>query len=147
MSPQPRRPGKSDPKYMAQSAGWMGSSQEIMEYQTKLCAPQETHRSKGKGVSGPFLPPFDAPLYKRDGLWRNNVEFWSGGIQLWGGMCQIQRVFNLDNSNDFSKHLIYHASNNKQHKIDQGRLMQAQMLWTELHLIKMQLEQEFYHTK
>lgn len=39
-----------------------------------------------------------------DGL-ENNVEFYSGGLQLWLG-CRIQRIVMLDNPKVFSQHLI-----------------------------------------
>ena len=33
----------------------------------------------------------------------------------WGETCRIQRIFSMENSYEFSKHFVYHASNNKQH--------------------------------
>eukprot|EP00539_Tryblionella_compressa_P002099 CAMPEP_0178737820 /NCGR_PEP_ID=MMETSP0744-20121128/3181_1 /TAXON_ID=913974 /ORGANISM="Nitzschia punctata, Strain CCMP561" /LENGTH=145 /DNA_ID=CAMNT_0020390393 /DNA_START=21 /DNA_END=458 /DNA_ORIENTATION=+ len=132
---------------MAQSGGWMGSAKELLHYQSDLCnkkVEQSQHYQNTTGATGSFLPPFDAPLYARDGLWRHNVEFWSGGIQLWGGMCEVQRVVSLSNPDEFSRHLIYHASNNKQHRIGQERLVLAQSLWSELKFVQTKLEQDFY---
>jgi hypothetical protein len=42
------------------------------------------------------------------------VEYWSGGIQLIGiNGCNLQRIVMLQ-PQYFSKHLLYHTSNNKQ---------------------------------
>jgi hypothetical protein len=97
-----QRPSTSTPHFMAQSAGWMGSRREVLDYHTKLCT----------GAS--FLPPFDPPEYQQDGFFRNNVEYWSGGIQLWGMACNIQRFVVVESPKAFSHHLLYHTSNNKQ---------------------------------
>jgi hypothetical protein len=146
LNPKPRKPVFADPHFMAQSAGWMASAREIMEYQSDLCeqnTPPKIKRQQSQvGKSGSFLPPYDAPLFLQDGMWRNSVEFWSGGIQLWGSMCQIQRVINLDD-NDFSKHLVYHASNNKQHRKSQDQLVLAETLFNELKLVKAHVEYEY----
>lgn len=43
-----------------------------------------------------------------------SVEYWSGGIQLIGiQACNMQRIVTLD-PDGFSRHLLYHTSNNKQ---------------------------------
>ena len=43
-----------------------------------------------------------------------STEFWSGGFQLFGGrFCRVQRVVFLEGG-DFSYHLLYHFSDNKQ---------------------------------
>ena len=45
-----------------------------------------------------------------------SVEYWSGGIQLVGvNSCNLQRILTLD-PDGFSRHLLYHTSNNKQHE-------------------------------
>ena len=117
----PREGG--DPRYLAQSAGWMGSPKELMELHTKLC-------------DGGFLPPYDeSRRFQRDGLHRHNVEFWSGGIQMWCGFCNIQRIVSLD-PNRFSKHLIYHTANNKQKKIPEERLVRVTDFFGQLHTLK-----------
>jgi len=93
-------------KYAAQGGGWMGSSAEIMEYHADLC-PEDTGTS--------FLPPFNNTRHPRDGLRRHNVEYWSGGIQIYSDKaCGVQRVYEMESASEFSKHLVYHASNNKQ---------------------------------
>jgi hypothetical protein len=63
---------------------------------------------------GGFLPPYDSPFFTWDGLDNRSVEYWSGGVNLFGVYsCQLQRIIPLDPTG-FSKHLLYHASNNKQ---------------------------------
>jgi hypothetical protein len=114
----------SDPRYVAQSAGWISSRREILEFHTSLCV-------------GGFLPPFDHENFLMDGLHRHNVEFWSGGIQLWCGTCNIQRILLLDPPN-FSKHLIYHTANNKQMKIAQDRLVRVTDLLGQLYTLQQQ---------
>lgn len=111
LTPKPSKPGTCDPKYIAQSAGWMASPEELMEFHEEFCP-------------GSFLPPFVAPVFQQDGFWRNNVEFWSGGIQLWC-RCDIQRIVSLESDQEFSKHLIYHSSNNKQKSIPTERLVRV----------------------
>ena len=115
--------GYSDPRYLAQSAGWMSSPREIMQLHTKLCN------------FNMFLPPFEGDRFPRDGLHRHNVEFFSGGIQLWCGFCNMQRIVLLDPQH-FSKHLIYHTANNKQKRIKRDRLVRATDLFGQLHTIK-----------
>lgn len=61
----------------------------------------------------PFLSPYDLPHYRFDGLDMRSVEYWSGGIQLVGvNACNLQRIITMD-PDGFSKHLLYHTSNNK----------------------------------
>ena len=58
--------------------------------------------------------PYDLPTYRLDGLDGRSVEYWSGGIQLVGiNACNLQRIVAL-RPEYFSKHLLYHTSNNKQ---------------------------------
>ena len=115
--------GSGDPRYLAQSAGWMASPRELMELHTRLC-------------DGGFLPPYDeSRRFQRDGLHRHNVEFWSGGIQMWCGFCNIQRIVSLDPKH-FSKHLIYHTANNKQKKLPDERLVRVTDLFGQLHTLK-----------
>ena len=107
--------------------GWMASSREVLDFHTNLCSSQ-----------GSFLPPYDPGkhrLYYRDGL-EQNVEGFSGGIQLYGFLCRVQRVVSLQSSDDFSRHLIYHASNNKQNQMSQHRLIKADTLWFEMDTVK-----------
>ena len=105
----------------------MASRREIMEFHTDLCS-----------TKGSFLPPYDPNkhrLYFRDGL-EHNVEALSGGIQLYGTLCEVQRVVSLKSSQDFSRHFIYHASNNKQHQMAQHRLVRADTMWSEIEHVR-----------
>jgi hypothetical protein len=112
-----QRPSPAHPKLIAQSAGWMASRQEILDL-NHMC-------------HGGFLPPFQGNdngngnhnnnnqtmlSMLRDGL-DHNVEFWSGGLQMASGYCNIQRLIPLDDNDSeasFSRHLLYHTANNKQ---------------------------------
>lgn len=78
----------------SQQAGWMASAQQLRRLIDRC--------------TGKFLPPFDFDsTFKKP-------EFWSGGFQLFGGrFCRVQRVVFLGGA-DFSHHLIYHFSDNKQ---------------------------------
>lgn len=116
-----KRPPSGHPHLIGQSAGWMASQREVMEFHTQHC-------------TGGFLPPFDPPFYVQDGFYQKNVEYWSGGIQLWGGTCNIQRFVSLDR--DFSKHLVYHSSNNKQHHTARRRLVLATTLLAQLQQVQ-----------
>ena len=63
-----------------------------------------------------YLRNGDIPQYLKDGLLRNNVEFWSGGLQVCRGLytgCNIKRVIYM-HPDHFSKYFLYHASNYKQ---------------------------------
>ena len=110
----------SDPRLISQSAGWMMTRQEILEHHNNLC-------------KGGFLPPFDKPHFQHDGLYLNNVEYWSGGLQMWCWRdgCNIQRIISLHPAN-FSKHLLYHTANNKQVGVRQPRLVKANTLLGQL---------------
>jgi hypothetical protein len=81
---------------IAQSAGWIASRQEILDL-NRMCRTG-------------FLPPFQD---NRDGL-DNDVEFWSGGLQMSSAVCNIQRIIPLNDPDAFSRHLLYHTANNKQ---------------------------------
>jgi hypothetical protein len=113
-----------DAAFLAQSAGWMASPRDILELHHHLCV-------------GGFLPPFSHKDFPRDGLQGHNVEFWSGGLQLWCGKCNMQRILLLDPLH-FSKHLIYHTANNKQRMIDQRRLVRVTDLMGQLYTIQQQ---------
>ncbi len=54
----------------------------------------------------------------KDGLDPRNVEFWSGGLNLFTPRhaCNMQRLVSLDPAK-FSSHLIYHSANNKQRQL------------------------------
>eukprot|EP00547_Thalassionema_nitzschioides_P001205 CAMPEP_0194213304 /NCGR_PEP_ID=MMETSP0156-20130528/13757_1 /TAXON_ID=33649 /ORGANISM="Thalassionema nitzschioides, Strain L26-B" /LENGTH=542 /DNA_ID=CAMNT_0038941297 /DNA_START=82 /DNA_END=1706 /DNA_ORIENTATION=+ len=96
------RPSSYKGKYINNQGGWMASRHEIWEWHDSICP-------------GGFLPPFDVPHFNRDGLDLRNVEYWSGGLHLFTrqNACNLQRIVAIDPER-FSKHLIYHSSNNKQ---------------------------------
>jgi hypothetical protein len=54
----------------------------------------------------------------QDGLDPRNVEYWSGGLNLFTPRhaCNMQRLVSLD-PDEFSKQLIYHSANNKQRQL------------------------------
>jgi len=103
-----RRPKPGMFEYLNNEGGWMGTRQQIWEWHTEICL-------------GGFLPPFDSPHYNFDGLDPRNVEFWSGGLNLFTARhaCNMQRLVSLD-PDKFAKHLVYHSANNKQRQL-QGK--------------------------
>jgi len=97
------KPDGYQPKYFGQQGGWMATREQLFRFHHDECVPG-------------FFPPFDRPAFKEDGLIYQNVEFWSGGIQLFSGRksgCNMQRVISL-HPDHFSKHFLYHTANNKQ---------------------------------
>lgn len=63
---------------------------------------------------------------------------WSGGYQLFTGVlggCNMRRVISL-NPEDFSKHFIYHVSNNKQKQLSSRRMVRADHLWGQLNSVR-----------
>jgi hypothetical protein len=83
----------------------MATQRQIWEWHTEVCP-------------GGFLPPYEAPHYRFDGLDMRNVEWWSGGISLVTARhaCNLQRFISLDPSR-FARHLLYHSANNKQRQL------------------------------
>ena len=68
---------------------------------------------------------------KDGGVW-NNVEFWSGGFQLFGAKhCGMQRIISLE-AERFKKSLIYHTSNNKQFTIGKERMVDVEGMYQQL---------------
>ena len=110
----------TDPRFAAQSGGWIMTQRQIMEASLSHC-------------KGGFLPPFDQSVFPYDALhgYMSTVEFFSGGMQLWQrpSGCNLQRYIVLD---DFSKHLLYHTSDNKQHSIDMERRVKATDMYGQL---------------
>jgi hypothetical protein len=97
------RPNRSLGRYCNNQGGWMGTRRQILEMHADRC-------------HGGFLPPYN--IFPSDGLDRQTVEFWSGGIQIAGPLaCNTQRIIAMDPSG-FSKHLLYHTSNNKQRAVN-----------------------------
>lgn len=100
-----QRPSPQSFNHINNEGGWIGTRQQIWEWHTEVCL-------------GGFLPPFDSPHYNWDGLDPRNVEFWSGGLNLFTARhaCNMQRLISLD-PDKFAKQLIYHSANNKQRQL------------------------------
>ena len=116
------KPSPGNPRLFGQQGGFMATRKQIDLFQ-KLCENE-------------FLPPFHK--FKDDGLYMMNLEYWSGGQQLWGhgkGACNLQRILLLE-PDMFSKHLLYHTANNKQNTIDRERLVKANNLLGQLNSVK-----------
>jgi len=99
----------------AQQAGVMATREQVLKFD-EACTSR-------------YLPPFDEGRESsmvNQGLEVHNVEFWSGGFHLFGKMCRVQRVVFFEKPGDFSNHLIYHRSNNKQDTIDEERFVRAE---------------------
>jgi hypothetical protein len=123
------RPPATIGDYANNQGGWMGTRRQIYEWETRWCQTS-------------FLPPFSLA---GDGLETHTVEFWSGGLQLVGvNACNLQRIIPLEPS-QFSQHLLYHTSNNKQrHAIVQRRFssLSIQDLWGQLNTVRVNAERE-----
>jgi hypothetical protein len=120
-----KRPSGGVPELIAQQGGWMATQSQIARMNNGLCM-------------GSFLPPFDQPTYYGDGQESMNVEFWSGSYQFFTGVrggCNMQRVVSL-HPDHFSKHLIYHAANNKQRQLGRERMVRADHLFGQLNTVK-----------
>jgi hypothetical protein len=119
------KPSGGRPDIIAQQGGWMATRSQILRMNEKLCM-------------GRFLPPFDEPMYKKDGQESFNVEFWSGGYQFFTGVrggCNMQRVVSL-HPEHFSKHFIYHVANNKQKQLNQARMLRADNFLAQLNTVR-----------
>ncbi|KAG7373819.1 hypothetical protein IV203_012914 [Nitzschia inconspicua] len=101
-----RRPNPGEFNMINNQGGWMGTRQQIWEWHTEICP-------------GGFLPPFEGPHYNWDGLDPRNVEFWSGGLNLFTARhaCNMQRLVMLESPDEFARQLIYHSANNKQRQL------------------------------
>ena len=55
------RPRGPQMQYVSNQGGWMATRQQILEWHTEICM-------------GGFLPPFDEPHYRFDGLDMRNVS-------------------------------------------------------------------------
>lgn len=128
--PKGNPPRTTDPQFFGQQGGFMASREQILFFE--------------KQCPGRFLPPFDLPLFKDDGLVKMNVEFFSGGFQLFGdgkGACNLQRIISL-NPEIFSKQLLFHAANNKQLQISKKRRVRADNLFGQLNAVKKRAEKK-----
>jgi hypothetical protein len=95
------RPHRSKNRYVNNQGGWMATKRQVFEWHTQQCGEKS------------LLPPYNRSTLEYDGL-PKPVEFWSGGIQTFGAYaCNIQRIMPLA-PEMFSRHLLYHTSNNKQ---------------------------------
>lgn len=106
-----KRPRGPQMRYVSNQGGFMATRQQILEWHSDICM-------------GSFLPPFDDPHYRFDGLDMRNVEYWSGGLNLftYRHACNLQRIVSLQ-PDGFSRHLIYHSANNKQTQLNrQGQV-------------------------
>jgi hypothetical protein len=124
------RPVRSKGRYVNNQGGWMATRRQIVEWHAKQCI-------------GGFLPPYTFRGDSVDGLGKQSVEFWSGGIQIAGmGTCNLQRIITLE-PDGFSRQLLYHTSNNKQrqqnvrHKFSSRSINQ---FWGQLNTIRKNAE-------
>jgi len=129
-----RRPNPVKGMYLNNQGGWMASRDQIWDWHTSACP-------------GGFLPPYDAPHYQLDGKDLRNVEYWSGGLQLFTNQhaCQLQRIIPLNDPHAFSKHLIYHTANNKQRQLTNKRELRFSKVNTllgQLNAVRKKAEQE-----
>jgi len=99
-------------KGVGQSAGYIATRQEAADLVLRRCPA--------------FLPPFDS--LRQDGLWLHGTEYWSGSLQLWVD-CRVERLLDIYN---FSRHLIYHTTNNKQKVKTGGSRVSANTLMNQL---------------
>lgn len=141
------KPGGGEPTLIAQQGGWMATRDQLMRWNSQ--------NGSGGGDSknmlhppicqGSLLPPFDEPTYRRDGQESFNVEYWSGGYQLFTGVkggCNLQRVVSVTDATEFSKHFVYHTANNKQKQLPQKRMVRADHLWAQLNHVRKKAVQE-----
>lgn len=104
--------GRPDTKqfvYLNNQGGWMATRKQLWEWHTDFC-------------QGGFLPPFGSPHFNFDGLDLRNVEYWSGGLNIFTleHGCNLQRIISLD-PDRFARQLLWHTSNNKQRHLTGAR--------------------------
>ncbi len=132
--PKAKRPKPLEYKYINNQGGWMATRDQLWRWHTDICA-------------GGFLPPYEAPHYRFDGLDMRNVEWYSGGMQLSTvrHACNMQRIISLD-PEGFSRSLIYHTANNKQRQLaskSESSFVKANTLLGQLNTIKKRAEKDF----
>ena len=123
------RPDSMESIYSNNQGGWMATKKQLWSWHTRQCI-------------GGFLPPYSSPsIYPMDGM-NHVVEYWSGGGNLFGRLaCNLQRIIPLDPA-QFSRHLLYHTSNNKQKQLKfvKGLFSQVNTFLGQLHTLRMQAE-------
>jgi hypothetical protein len=117
-----KKPSGWEPELVAQQGGWMATKEQIIRMNNNLCRAS-------------FLPPFVKFAVGNDGL-SPTVEFWSGSLQFFAGTarrnsCNMQRIISM-HPDHFSKHLLYHTSNNKQKQLTRQRMVRANNLFGQL---------------
>jgi hypothetical protein len=128
------RPIGMEYKYINNQGGWMSTREQLWRWHTEICL-------------GNFLPPYDKPHYRFDGLdFRCFVEWYSGGMQLSSAhhACNLQRIIPLD-PGTLSKSLVYHSANNKQRQLwwkREERYIKANTLLGQLNTIRKRAEME-----
>jgi hypothetical protein len=130
----PVRPSPHHLHFFAHQAMYIMTRDQMLRLDTQLC-------------QGRFLPPFSSVVrrngifWPEDELFLNSAEFMVGGLQLYTqgaknaekAGCNLQRVVSLSN---FSNHLVYHISNNKQRTIDPSRHVLADDLLRQLSFVQ-----------
>lgn len=93
----------------------MATQQQLYEWHSQICP-------------GGYLPPFESPDYNFDGLDMRNVEYWSGGLNLYSREhgCNMYRIVSLE-ADRFSRQLLYHSANNKQRQLKGRREMMTKV--------------------
>ena len=127
------RPKRTDGHQINNQGGWMATRRQILEW-----------HMMGRCMGG-FLPPYDpSDFWLNDGIAKGTVEFWSGGIQLFGVLgCNLQRIIPLDPTS-FSASLLYHTSNNKQKQRRVARTFAStniQEFWGQLNTVRKNAQQ------
>ena len=95
----PGRPSSNCGAFFGQQGGWMATRRQVQRLHERWC-------------DDGFLPP---PATAAAWFPRGNVEFFSGGIQIFGPRCRVARIVALD-SVHFGDHLVLHSTGNKQRK-------------------------------
>jgi len=134
--PNERRPIPMEFKYINNQGGWMATRNQLWRWHTRQCP-------------GGFLPPYEAPHYRFDGLDMRNVEWYSGGMQLCTvrHACNLQRIIPIA---QLSSALLYHTANNKQRQLAGKRestFTKADTLLGQLLTIQARAEQDMKEGK
>ena len=119
-----RHPGGNARHYINNQGGWCATRRQIWEWHTEICP-------------GGFLPPYEAPHYRFDGLDLRDVEWWSGGLHLATKRhaCNMQRIISMKPEH-LHLHFLYHTANNKQAQLGLSRFTKATDLLGQLNTIR-----------